>query len=264
MRAVLALTCVIAVVAVVVLAAPERSGSQAGPDVDPEEGSLVERGRTLYASGCQSCHGPRGEGVSGTGPPSGAERVQGAGPSLVGVGAASVDFYLSTGYMPLDDPDDRPERKEPEYTPAEIDAIVAFIESLGPDGPPLPEVHPERGDLAEGFAAFTASCAGCHQVVGEGGVVLDGIAPELERATPTQIAEAVRIGPYLMPRFGEKELDQHTLDSIARYIEYTSEAEDPGGWEIGHIGPIPEGLVAWVAAGIVLVGVARLIGKRIA
>ncbi|HEV3463892.1 MAG TPA: cytochrome C, partial [Actinomycetota bacterium] len=73
---------------------------------------------------------------------------------------------------------------------------------------------------------------------------------------PTQIAEAVRIGPYLMPRFNEREIDQRSLDSIARYIAYTSEAEDPGGWEIGHIGPIPEGLAAWVAAGLVLLAVA--------
>lgn len=227
---------------------------------------LVDRGRALYADGCQSCHGPAGEGVEGTGRAIGAGRTQGAGPPLRGVGAASVDLYLTTGYMPIDDPREAPRPSEPAYDREEIDAIVAYVESLGgePAGPPIPDVRPQRGDVAEGFGLFAEHCAGCHQIAIQGGVVLDGIAPALTDSTPTQVGEAIRVGPYLMPRFGEAQISASEVDSLARYIEESKHPRDEGGWGIGHIGPVPEGLVAWLVAGVVLVGVARVIGRRLA
>lgn len=233
------------------------------PPAAAQDQALVQRGAELYAKGCIGCHGENGRGRVGTGPPIASGLVQGAGPPLTQAGAASADLYLTTGYMPLADPRQIPKRSEPEYTPEEIDALVAYVDSLG-DGPPIPEVDPERGDIAVGQQAFSLHCAGCHQIVAEGGVVIDGVAPELSRSTPTQIAEAIRVGPYLMPRFGEGQIDQHELDSIARYVLYTKEPRDEGGWGIGHIGPIPEGFFAWLMAAVVLVIVARLIGKRIA
>lgn len=238
--------------ALAALLSPSPAGAQ----------SQLERARALYAEGCLTCHGEDGRGQSGTGPPSGAGEVQGAGPSLLDAGAAGADLYLTTGYMPLDDPRQAPKSRQPLYTPQEIDALVTYVDSLG-DGPPIPDVRPERGDLAEGREAFTSHCAGCHQVVARGGVVLDGVAPPLMNSTPTQIGEAIRIGPYLMPRFGEQEISDATIDSIARYVEYAKDPRDDGGWAIGHIGPIPEGFIAWVVAGIALVGVARTIGQRI-
>jgi ubiquinol-cytochrome c reductase cytochrome c subunit len=211
----------------------------------------LEHGRELYAEGCISCHGLDGRGRPGT------------APSLREAGAVSADLYLTTGYMPLDDPRQTPKPRQPLYTPQEIDALVAYVDSLG-DGPPIPDVRPERGDLAEGREAFTTYCAGCHQVVARGGVVLDGVAPPLVHSTPTQIGEAIRVGPYLMPRFGESEISDATIDSIARYVEYARQPRDDGGWGIGHVGPIPEGFIAWIVAGVALVAVARTIGKRIA
>ncbi len=222
----------------------------------------IERGEELYGPGCLSCHGPEGRGVPGTGPPSGTEGTQQAGPSLRGVGAASVDFYLTTGYMPLENADDPPKRRDPSYSPEEIRDLIAYIDSLG-DGPPIPEITPQFANPAEGAELFTEHCAGCHQVAAEGGVVLGAVAPDLERATATQIAEAVRIGPYLMPKFSEKQIDDRQLASIARYVLDTKhDPRDEGGWGIGHIGPIPEGFMAWAVALLVLVGIARLIGKR--
>jgi ubiquinol-cytochrome c reductase cytochrome c subunit len=109
---------------------------------------------------------------------------------------------------------------------------------------------------------FTQNCAGCHQVAAQGGLVVGGTAANLDRATPTQIAEAVRIGPYLMPRFTEKQLSNRQLDSIIRYVQLAQHPDDRGGWGISHLGPIPEGLVAWLLAGSVLVGVALVIGGR--
>lgn len=210
---------------------------------------LLARGRSLFIEGCSSCHGLDARGI------------RGQGPSLLNAGAQATDFYLSTGRMPLDNPKDEPTRTKPAYDRAERDALVAYIGSLG--GPPIPKVDPSRGQLSEGFEAFTSNCAGCHQSVAQGGIAPGALAPSLQEATPTQIAEAVRIGPYLMPRFSQRQIDQQTLNSIARYVVSTRHPDDRGGYGIGHIGPIPEGMVAWLLAGVALLLVARLIGERI-
>ena len=215
----------------------------------PAAADQVSRGRALFVEGCSSCHGFDARGVADQ------------GPSLVGAGAAAADFYLSTGRMPLDAPGRQPLREDPAYDRADIDALVAYVASLGP-GPAIPDVEPARGDLAEGRRAFTASCAGCHQVVGRGGVVTGGFSPSLREASPTQIGEAVRVGPYLMPPFDEHRIDPRTLDSIARYLEYARHPDDRGGWGLFEIGPVPEGMVAWLLGAFVLVLAAVLLGER--
>jgi ubiquinol-cytochrome c reductase cytochrome c subunit len=216
----------------------------------PATASAESRGRQLFLDGCASCHGFDARGIADV------------GPDLHGAGASAADFYLRTGRMPLDvATGDQPLRSKPSYDESDIRALVRYIGSLG--GPSIPEVHPERGDLSEGQHAFTTYCAGCHQIMGEGGVVTGAVPPPLKDATPTQIAEAVRIGPYLMPAFDEREIDRRTLNSIALYVQrVVKDPPDRGGWGIGHIGPIPEGMVAWLLAGGVLLLVARLIGER--
>jgi len=134
--------------------------------------------------------------------------------------------------------------------------------SLG-KGPRIPEPHPERGNLAEGLHLFTDHCAGCHQVVAAGGYVTGAIPPPLASDTPTQIAEAVRIGPYVMPRFSEKAISNRQLDSIVAYVEYAKHPDDRGGWALGRLGPVPEGLVTWLIAAAVLVAVCMVIGRRL-
>jgi ubiquinol-cytochrome c reductase cytochrome c subunit len=205
-------------------------------------------GRDLFLEGCASCHGMDARGV------------EGKGPDLHGAGAAAADFYLSTGRMPLSEPTEQPLRTEPAYKDEDIDALVEYIGSLG--GPAIPVVHPEDGSLRLGLELFSDNCAGCHHISAAGGIVTGAVAPSLADATPTQIAEAIRTGPYVMPRFGPEEIDQHELDSIVRYVELTKNPDDRGGWGIGHVGPVPEGMVAWLFAGAVIVLVARLIGKR--
>ena len=108
---------------------------------------------------------------------------------------------------------------------------------------------------------FTSSCSGCHAISGKGGVAIGAYAPPLGESTPTQVAEAVRTGPYVMPAFGSKQISNAQLDSIIRYVQLTQEPDDRGGWGIGHIGPVPEGLVAWALAIVALLLVARLIGE---
>lgn len=222
----------------------------------------AQDGRQLYIEGCVSCHGANGEGVVPSGQPAGAGGIQGAGPPLRGVGAMAAHFYLSTGRMPLDDPDEQPERGEPAYSDEEIGALVAYVASLG-DGPEIPEPDAASGDVARGMKLFGDYCMGCHQIVGEGGVVVGAVAPELDDATATQIAEAVRIGPYVMPAFGEGTIDEQELNDLIRYIEYVRDPRDEGGWAIGHLGPIPEGLAAWLLGAAALVAVAVAIGERL-
>jgi ubiquinol-cytochrome c reductase cytochrome c subunit len=184
------------------------------------------------------------------------------GPSLHGVGALAADFYLRTGYMPLKRNGIQPRRSRLLLSNAQIDALVRYVSSLG-KGPAVPRPHPERGNVSEGMVLFRSHCAGCHQIVAEGGYVTNAVPPALGDATPTQIAEAVRIGPYVMPKFSAKAISDEQLDSIIRYVEYANHPDNRGGWSLGNIGPVPEGLVSWFIAGSALLGVCLVIGKRL-
>jgi ubiquinol-cytochrome c reductase cytochrome c subunit len=229
--------------------APEPPGAGAPVTRFPTSPALVAEGQRLYQDGCASCHGEAMRGVPNN------------APSLIGVGAGPVDFYLSTGRMPLQSPRVEPTRGKPLYTRRQMDALIAYIVAQG-GGPAAPAVDPAAGSLSEGMHAFTLHCAGCHQIVGRGGLTLGAAVPDLQRATPLQIAEAVRMGPYVMPHFDSKQIDQHQLNSLARYVIWTRHPDNAGGWGIYNIGPIPEGMVAWFIALLALVIVARLIGER--
>jgi ubiquinol-cytochrome c reductase cytochrome c subunit len=244
-----ALLC--AACAVVLWAQPGRpahaADAGAPPAGDLADPALVAQGRQLFVSGCAYCHGTDAAGVAGK------------GPSLHGAGAAAADFYLATGRMPLSEPSQEPRRGRPAYTGAERRALVAYVGSLG--GPAIPAVNPAAGDLVLGRERFADLCAGCHTIGGRGGVVPGAIAPALQQATPVQIAEAMRVGPHLMPVYLEGQVDQHELDSITRYVLSTHHPDDAGGWGLGNIGPVPEGMVAWLLAGTALLIVIRLVGE---
>ena len=218
----------------------------------------VTRGRHLYGPYCIACHGANGMGVIG----SRSEGQKREGPPLAGVGALAADFYLRTGYMPLHEVGKEPRRSRVLFSEDEIRALVAYVASLG-HGPPVPKPRPERGSISEGLKLFTDHCAGCHQIVAQGGFLTGGVAPPLDRATPTQVAEAIRIGPYLMPRFSPRQITPAQVNSIVRYVEYAKNPDDRGGWAIGHIGPIPEGFVTWFIGMTALVAVCMVIGKRL-
>jgi quinol---cytochrome-c reductase cytochrome c subunit len=222
---------------------------------------LLELGYQLYAGNCSSCHGTVGLGVQPSTSTEGAGGIRAAGPPLRGVGALAADFYLRTGFMPLAHPGAQPRRSRVLFSPHELDALIAYVASLGA-GPKVPQPHPERGNVAEGLTLFTEHCAGCHQVAAQGGYLTGAVAPALTAATPTQIAEAVRVGPYLMPRFSSRAISDRELDSIVAYVRYAKSPRDPGGWGIGRLGPVPEGLVAWFIAGVALVGCCLVIGAR--
>ncbi|MBV9681242.1 MAG: c-type cytochrome [Solirubrobacterales bacterium] len=214
----------------------------------PDSPGLRALGYTLYQGTCASCHGIALQGTPGV------------APSLRGVGPGPVDFYLSTGRMPLDQPKSQPLRNPPLFNRAKIYALIAYISAFG--GPRAPTADPAKGDLTYGFHQFTLNCAGCHQIVARGGITVNAQVPDLAQATPQEIAEAVRMGPYLMPHFDAKQINQHALDSIVRYVLWTRSPINAGGWGIYNIGPIPEGIVAWFIGLAALVIVARLIGER--
>ena len=232
---------VVAITTVVAIGSSGGSTADASGDAD--------RGRALFQRGCASCHGVEGEGV------------EGRGPDLRQAGAAAADFYLSTGRMPMDEPSRQTRRKRPAYDDADRADLVAFVGELG-DGPAIPELHP-GGDLAEGQEIYTDQCAACHSSAGAGGAVGQNVfAPGVTRATPLEIAEAVRIGPGAMPAFGERALDDEQLASVIRYVDHLRSPEDRGGAPIGRIGPVPEGLVAWLVGIGALVLLMRWIGDR--
>jgi ubiquinol-cytochrome c reductase cytochrome c subunit len=217
-------------------------------------------GKALYAANCSSCHGSVGEGVPK--PRRGVGGILGQGPSLRGVGASAADFYLRTGYMPLRNAHEQPTRSRVLFTEPQIRAIVRYVASLG-GGPAIPTPRPARGSIASGQKLFVDHCAGCHQIVGKGGYVTGARVPPLSQATGRQIAEALRIGPYLMPRFPKSQLSDAQVNSLVAYIDYAKHPDDAGGWSLGHLGPWPEGLVTWFIAGAALVGLCIVIGRRL-
>lgn len=247
------------------LAAPAAWADTPGGVVRPDDESAlsqVELGRQLFAGNCSTCHGSRGEGVAVPTQQRGAADLVGMGPPLRGVGALSADFYLRRGYMPLSDPFAQPEPSRVLFTEREIQALVRYVSSLG-GGPPIPHPDAAAGSVAQGQQLFTEHCAGCHQVAAEGGVAPGARVPPLKDVTPTQIAQAVRIGPYVMPKFSRRAISDQELNSIIAYVESVRSPDDPGGWGIGHVGPVPEGMVAWLIGALAAVVVCVLIGKRV-
>jgi ubiquinol-cytochrome c reductase cytochrome c subunit len=245
-------------------AAPACAQPASGIARPGNEGALspIQLGGALYAGNCATCHGIAGRGIYSHRPRAGVGAVHGLGPSLRDAGALAADFYLRTGYMPLAHPDEQPKRGRVNFSEREVRALVAYVASLG-HGPAIPVVHPERGSLSEGLRLFTSHCAGCHQVVAQGGIATGARVPPLNQATPTQIAQAVRIGPYLMPRFSARDITPAQLDSIIRYVQLTQHPPNRGGWGIGNIGPFPEGMVTWLLAALVLVATCMVIGRRL-
>jgi ubiquinol-cytochrome c reductase cytochrome c subunit len=241
------------------LAEAEPQSGIVRPTQEPAAPS-VQLGAELYAGNCASCHGIAGSGIASPRP--GAGGIAGQGPPLQGVGAAPADFYLRAGYMPLSSIHDQPGPDRVLLSDKEIRSLVAYIASLGP-GPGIPHPDPAAGSISKGLELFTDHCAGCHQVVGRGGYLTGALAPPLQGVTATQIAEAVRIGPYLMPRFSSSQISDSQLNSIVRYVLSTRAPVNHGGWGIGNLGPIPEGMVVWLIAAPLLIAICVVLGERL-
>jgi ubiquinol-cytochrome c reductase cytochrome c subunit len=216
----------------------------------------ITEGQKLYSVGCASCHGTGGQGSSD-------------GPSLVGVGAAAVDFQVGTGRMPAQQPGSQIPRKKVIYTQAEIDQMAAYIASLGA-GPVIPtknQVSPEGADIAKGGELFRTNCAQCHNFTGKGGALTHGkFAPSLEGVDPKHIYEAMQTGPQNMPSFPDTTLTEKNKQDIIAYLDAVNgdDTESPGGLELGGLGPVSEGLFGWVFGLGTLVAVAVWVAARTA
>ena len=203
-------------------------------------------GKTLFNQNCSSCHGLKGEGTKD-------DNGKTVAPSLVGVGAAAVDFQVSTGRMPAMNPGAQMPRKRPVEVfrnPKNIADVATYIQSLG-GGPTIPapeQVDPAKGDVALGGKLFRTNCAQCHNFAGSGGALTGGkTAPPLDKSTPTQIYEAMLTGPYAMPLFNDTTLTPADKRAIIAYVVQTREEPDPGGNGLGRIGPVAEGIAGWTA-----------------
>ncbi|MFE7959047.1 c-type cytochrome [Streptomyces sp. NPDC057413] len=217
----------------------------------------IDEGKKLYTVGCASCHGTGGQGTSD-------------GPSLVGVGAAAVDFQVGTGRMPASTSQmAQIPRKKNIYTQAQIDQLAAYVASLGA-GPAVPtkqQYGPEGADIAKGGELFRTNCAQCHNFTGKGGALTNGkYAPTLEGVDPKHIYEAMQTGPQNMPSFPDTTLSEQNKKDIIAYLHAVNgdETDNPGGMELGGLGPVSEGLFAWIFGLGALIAVAVWVAARTA
>ena len=229
--------------------APNPQTAQAQDDP-----ALVRQGEQLYNNTCLSCHGTALDGVKDR------------GPSLIGVGEAAVYFQVSTGRMPMARQEAQAQRKPVKFSPEEIDALGAFIQSRG-GGPQTPEESGQAlrgGEPARGGELFRLNCAACHNFTGRGGALSSGkFAPGLDGVTEEQLYTAMLTGPQNMPKFSDRQLTPEEKKDIIAYVKSVTDGNNnPGGDPLGGIGPVSEGLVAFIDGIAAMVGVAMWLGAK--
>jgi ubiquinol-cytochrome c reductase cytochrome c subunit len=220
----------------------------------------VKQGRELFLVGCSFCHGLNGQGVT---------TLDGnqIGPSLAGVGAAAVDFQVGTGRMPAVQPGAQIPQKEVSYTPDEIAALAAYVATLGP-GPAIPNesdwslaglsAEERQAAITRGGQIFLTNCTACHNFEGSGGAMpRGGYAPRIRGVEPKYIYEAMLTGPQAMDNFSNGNLSVEEKRDIIAYLDSLEENPEYGGFGLGGIGPVSEGMFAW------LVGIGGLVGVAI-
>ncbi|WP_210482020.1 c-type cytochrome [Naasia sp. SYSU D00948] len=211
------------------------TATSAGDAATAASQESIDHGQKLFAANCATCHGMNLEGTE-------------AGPTLLGVGAASVDFQVGTGRMPLANTGPQAPEKPVMFTEEDIQAMADYVASVSP-GPGIPEEEylQTTGDATRGAELFRINCAMCHNVAGAGGALTQGkYAPALHGTSPKHIYEAMTTGPQNMPVFNDANLTPEDKRDIITALKYQEEAPSPGGYELGSLGPVAEGLFAWV------------------
>ncbi len=188
------------------------------------ERAFATDGATLYGAFCAACHGGRGEGMRYPGMTSFPAI---ANPDFLA--AASDDFVRESIRR------GRPGRRMPAWgekegglKPDEIDAIVAHLRVLG--GVAATESAPQRqpgsGDASEGRQLYTAHCAQCHPLDGQGG---EGPsltnAVLLETATDDYLFTTIRTGRrgttmqgFGLPSLVRPALADSEIESLVTYL----------------------------------------------
>jgi quinol---cytochrome-c reductase cytochrome c subunit len=212
----------------------------------------IKDGRALFLRNCSSCHGLNAEGSSD-------------GPTLVGVGAASVDFQVGTGRMPAAVDGPQIQKKRVEFTQTEIAAMAAYVASLGP-GPAIPDAEAldyADADAAQGGAIYRTNCSMCHNFAGSGGALTHGkYAPSLQGVTAKHMYEAMLTGPQSMPVFGDGTTTPQDKKQIISYLKSIQKQPNPGGASLGKLGPVTEGAVGWILGLGSLIGAAVWLGAK--
>lgn len=222
-------------------------------EADTSAGNVddITQGEKLFQANCSTCHGANAEGTD-------------IGVSLIGVGAASVHFQVSTGRMPMASYTAQAPAKPPVFDEKQTEQLALYVASLGA-GPAIPsadQVNPELGNPANGMLLYRTNCAMCHNAVGSGGALSDGKwAPSLFDSTPTQIYEAMLTGPQAMPVFNEASIDPEGKRDIIAYLVEQRQV-DPGGIDLGSLGPVGEGFWVWIIGIGSLIGIAVWVGAK--
>jgi ubiquinol-cytochrome c reductase cytochrome c subunit len=211
------------------------ASSTASATTQASHAAMIEEGEKLFAANCATCHGLNLEGTS-------------EGPALIGVGAASVDFQVGTGRMPMAATGPQAEVKPKQFTDAQVKALAAYVASISP-GPAIPSSTYTNGggDAAVGAELFRINCAMCHNVAGAGGALTEGkYAPSLKGVSGVHIYEAMVTGPQNMPVFSDLNLIPEDKQDIITYLQFINENPSAGGLELGSLGPVAEGLFIWI------------------
>ena len=224
---------------------PSAAGAATGTDD-------VAAGKALFLANCSTCHGTAAEGRNNA-------------PSLIGVGAAAVDFQVSTGRMPLAATGPQAPRTKNLFSDTEVRQLSAYVASLAP-GPAIPadaDTDPAKGDPAKGAKLFLTNCAMCHNFAGKGGALTQGkYAPALDDSSPRVIWEAMASGPQSMPVFNDATIKPADKQDIIAYLTTIRQAPTPGGWNLGSLGPVSEGLIGWLVGLGLLIGCAVWLGAK--
>lgn len=197
--------------------------------------SQIDEGRKLFLSNCASCHGKNAEGTKNA-------------PTLIGVGAASVDFQVSSGRMPGQASGPQLPTKEVQFSDKQISAMAAYVASLAP-GPAIPTdaMVAANGNATRGGELFRTNCAMCHNAAGAGGALTQGkYAPALTKSEPREMYEAMITGPQNMPVFNDANLTPADKKDIITYLVYLQENPSVGGLDLENLGPVAEGLFVWI------------------
>lgn len=212
----------------------------------------IAEGQKLFAANCASCHGLDAQGT------------EGVAPSLIGVGAAAVDFQVGTGRMPAQQSGPQVQEKKPQFDDEQISQLAAYVASLG-EGPAIPTdemVDPALGDAAVGMELFRTNCAMCHGSVGGGGALTQGkFAPNLWSTSNRHIYEAMLVGPQSMPVFNDANITPENKRNIIAYLDFQQQGS-PGGLKLGSIGPVAEGFWGWLVALGLIIASTIYVGAR--
>jgi ubiquinol-cytochrome c reductase cytochrome c subunit len=226
--------------------------STASAETSASTQASVAQGQKIFAANCATCHGLSASGVNGV------------GPSLYGVGAASVSFQVGTGRMPLANQGPQAEQKPVQFTKDQIADLAAYVASLAP-GPGIPDAKylKGNGNSATGAELFRINCAMCHNVAGAGGALTEGkFAPSLSGVLPEHVYEAMVTGPQNMPVFNDENLTPVQKADIITYLKYLDDNPSPGGIDLGNLGPVSEGLFIWIFGLGAVVGVTIWIAAK--